>query len=370
MAKSVILRQRKLKSGKVQLYLAINAGGSRYYEALGMSLLPGTDRMTKAKNKQTLEIAEQIAEQRKNEILVAGTGIRIRKQVGADFLLDYFRECAERRTGKTREDWYSAYNHLKEFESGKRSTLGQIGREWVIAFRSWLLNDAKSYHRHRDGRPNTLSQNSAAAIYAKVTACFQSALDDGLVGRDPTAGVPSIPIEESEREYLTEEELALLADTQCKNDSVKRAFLFACMTGLRFSDVKNLSWEQVRNEGTRTRIMFRMKKTKRQMYQDINESAVKLMGRRSSPDTPVFDLPHNTTVNAIISQWVESSGITKHITFHCSRHTCATLLLTKGADIYTTSKILGHSKIQTTQIYGKIIDEKRQRASDLLDGII
>jgi site-specific recombinase XerD len=62
-------------------------------------------------------------------------------------------------------------------------------------------------------------------------------------------------------------------------------------------------------------------------------------------------------------------GITKHLTFHTSRHTFATSLLTRGADLYVTSKLLGHASVRTTQIYANIVDERKRQAVDLLDGI-
>jgi site-specific recombinase XerD len=60
-------------------------------------------------------------------------------------------------------------------------------------------------------------------------------------------------------------------------------------------------------------------------------------------------------------------GITKQISFHTARHTFATMMLTLGADIYTTSKLLGHSRISTTEIYAKIIDKKKDKAMNLID---
>jgi site-specific recombinase XerD len=71
----------------------------------------------------------------------------------------------------------------------------------------------------------------------------------------------------------------------------------------------------------------------------------------------------------LLKQWVLKAGITKHITFHCARHTFATMLLTYGTDIYTASKLLGHKEIRTTQIYAKIVDAKKEDAVNALPGI-
>ena len=75
-------------------------------------------------------------------------------------------------------------------------------------------------------------------------------------------------------------------------------------------------------------------------------------------------------INKVISKWADKARINKYVTFHTSRHTYATMLLTKGADLYTVSKLLGHSEIKTTQIYAEIIDKKKEEAADLLNGIL
>jgi site-specific recombinase XerD len=70
--------------------------------------------------------------------------------------------------------------------------------------------------------------------------------------------------------------------------------------------------------------------------------------------------------NRHLYTWLGAAGITKHITFHCFRHTCATLLLSKGANMATVSKMLGHRELKTTQIYAKVIDQSKREAADLI----
>ena len=70
-----------------------------------------------------------------------------------------------------------------------------------------------------------------------------------------------------------------------------------------------------------------------------------------------------------IGLWLTAAGINKHITFHCARHTFATMMITIGVDIYTVSKLLGHSKVTTTQIYSKIIDKHKAEAVSKLDSL-
>ena len=73
--------------------------------------------------------------------------------------------------------------------------------------------------------------------------------------------------------------------------------------------------------------------------------------------------------NEVLSRWGKDAGIQKHITFHTARHTHATMMITLGADIYTVSKLLGHTNIQTTQIYAKIVDESKSKAIALIPEI-
>src|ERR1041385_202252 len=114
-------------------------------------------------------------------------------------------------------------------------------------------------------------------------------------------------------------------------------------------------------------IVFKQKKTKQQEYLPITEQARELLGERGIPEERVFTgLKYSAYVNVELQRWVMKAGITKRITFHCARHTHATLLLSNGVDIYTVSKLLGHKQISTTQIYGKIIDQKKIEAINLL----
>ena len=87
----------------------------------------------------------------------------------------------------------------------------------------------------------------------------------------------------------------------------------------------------------------------------------------SSATEYVFDLPSVVAANGDIKRWARKAGISKNVSFHTARHTFATLLITQGADLYTTSKLLGHTNISTTQIYASIVDEKKWRAVRLLD---
>lgn len=89
------------------------------------------------------------------------------------------------------------------------------------------------------------------------------------------------------------------------------------------------------------------------------------MGERKAGNEKVFqDLTYSDYNNAKIREWMIRAGVEKHITFHCARHTYATLQLTLGTDIYTVSKLLGHKSLKTTEVYAKIIDQKKKEAAN------
>jgi len=115
-----------------------------------------------------------------------------------------------------------------------------------------------------------------------------------------------------------------------------------------------------------------MQKTRQIIYLPLSAEARRFMPERGNkkPQDLVFKLPKRVTTQCDIRTWVKRAGLTKKISFHCARHTFATLALTQGADLYSISKLLGHTNVQTTQIYAAIIDQKKQEAVNLLNGIL
>ena len=150
---------------------------------------------------------------------------------------------------------------------------------------------------------------------------------------------------------------------------MKRAALFSALTGLRFSDIKNLVWGELEYiEGNGYFIQFKQQKTKGVEMMPISEQAFSLLGERKEPTNKVLEgLTYSAYENKHLAKWIGLAGITKDITFHCFRHTFATLQLSKGTDIYTVSKMLGHRELKTTQIYAKIIDQTKREAADKIN---
>ena len=173
-----------------------------------------------------------------------------------------------------------------------------------------------------------------------------------------------IEYKETKREYLTLEELKRLADTPCDIPVLRRAAIFSCFTGLRVSDIMQLEWKHIvkaPDGGWCMRI--RTEKTETEATLPISEEALSYCGKRKK-DGKVFEDFARGMLTAPLQRWLKRAGITKHITFHCFRHTFATLQLAMGTDLYTVSKMLTHRFISTTQIYADIMDlEKRKSAN-------
>ena len=236
-----------------------------------------------------------------------------------------------------------------------------IDTDFVRGFRRYLDTKAKT-------KSNTpLSQNSKYTYFNKLKAALREAYNENYIDTNVIKSVKGFEQAESQREYLTYSELQALTQTECKYPILKNAFIFSCLTGLRWSDINKLTWSEVRDEDESSRIIFRQKKTDGLEYLYISGQARDLLGKRTHKNERVFKgLKYGAVYNTEILRWCMKAGITKHITFHSARHTNAVLLLENGADIYTVSKRLGHREIRTTEIYTKIIDRKMKEAANMI----
>ena len=371
------IRQKKLANGNKSLYLDIYRDGKRVYEFLKMYLIPEKSKADKERNRQTMQLANSIKSKRIVEMQNGEYGFK--SEYATDTLFfDYYRAMCEKRHGNPESrgiwgNWYSCLHHLMKYEKNERITFAEITTEWVQGFHDYLEHDAVAWgHDYRKRiKDKPLSRNSKLSYFNKLRACLNQAFEDGAIPKNPARGVENFKEEEGTRMYLTIDEVRKLAQTDCEYPCIKRAFLFSCLTGLRRSDIERLTWGEVFNQGDFTRIIFKQKKTKGQEYLDITEQAADLMGERGEPDVKVFPDIHSPTVtNTAIREGVLRAGIQKKITFHCGRHTFATMMLDLGTDIYTVSKLLGHRQLSTTQIYAKVMDKNKQKAVSNIPNII
>lgn len=240
-------------------------------------------------------------------------------------------------------------------------------------FRDYLDIKAKQWDidgRKREVEPKPLGEGTKALMFQKLCSALNTAVKMGIINHNPSLSVERFKEPESDREFLTVDELRRLTQTTPPNKEVARAFLFSCLTGLRWSDIVKLKWGDVQKMGESTRIVFTQQKTGGLEYLDLNPQAIELLGKRGGSKNLIFpDLMAVQQARINITAWVKAAGIDKHITFHCGRHTFAVMMLDAGVDLYTLSKLLGHKSIETTQVYAKILDKNKQAAVNRIPDI-
>lgn len=369
----VRLRMKNLKNGNRSLYLDIYFDGNRKYEFLKLYLKPNK-KENKAENAATLRLANAIKAKRIIELQNKKYDFFNGSIANTD-LLAYMVQRAERAQGEGQGKRGILGTAIRSSEliseyTGKRSIpIKSVDKDFVSGY-AFFLKTAKS----KRGKP--YSRNSQYNLFMSLISALNSAVRDGIIMYSPISqmSVSEKPKHEGGiRTYLSLEELKRLYETDYPASPYsKRLFLFGCMCGLRYSDIMALKWENFsfQESGTVT-MSIRQKKTKKEISVPLSQEAIKLLPEKGESNEDDFIFRGDgyivgRSVHDHLQKWAKMAGITKHISFHTSRHTYATMLLTLGADLYTVSKLLGHTNIKTTQIYAEVIDQKKRDAVDLI----
>ena len=250
--------------------------------------------------------------------------------------------------------------------SQKRNTIGVtkalLYNLELFAGRDVLVKDmTEDFVKNFTGYLLTKVKPSSSKTYLhKLHSILEYATKQGYISKNPVSqAMNMIPRCESHpRSFLTVEEIRTMTATPCENEIIRKAFLFACFTGLRLSDIETLSWKNIQTiSGTMT-IVKNQIKTGYEIRIPLNQEALAFLEpqRFINSYDMVFPLPSRTAISKILHRWAAASGIEKNVTFHTSRHTFATLAITAGVEIYTVSKLCGHRSVRTTEIYTHIID--------------
>jgi integrase len=371
---NVTLRKRKLPSGKITLYLdffppVYNPKTHKLYrrEYLSLYLVPKPkNNVEKALNSENLCKAEIIRGNRFNEvnkdqIYTPFELERIHlKEVGEKSFILYLKHTAESRTGNNADIWKYAIIHFEMFLKNEDILMQDIDVTIIDDFRAYILK-AKCLRK----KNQFLAQNTALSYFNKIKATLRKAYKKGFLQTDVNAAVENIKEQESQRNFLTMEEASRLFKTPCKKEIVKRVCMFSLLTGIRYSDIAKLTWEEVQHSKSEGYyIRFKQQKTDRPVTLPISQEAFELLGEKEAQSKRVFYDLKKWDVDRLLPIWINDASIEKHITFHCFRHTYATLQMAAGTDIFTVSKMLGHKNIKTTQIYTKIIDEKKRETTN------
>jgi integrase/recombinase XerD len=325
---NVVLREKILTSGNISLYLDIYRDGVRSYEFLKLYVdnKARTPIETQAK-KETLELAEQIRTQRESELNHAAHGFiaPIKKKT---LYLDYVESYQKAYTKKDERMIKGATERFKSFLTDKMPgvnintlKLSQVDKQMIVLFVEY---------------------------------------------KSPAKGVEFKVFEAVRKDFLSNDEIALLAKTPTQNTNVKRAFILSCCTGLRFCDVKELKYSDI--DFATDKLTINQQKTGVQVTIDLNPTAKKLIGEPGEPKALVFDLPTHAGSVKTVQAWVTRAKIEKHITWHCARHSFAVNLLTSDQrpDIKTVASTLGHTSLKHTEKYTRVVDDLKKKAVNAL----
>lgn len=378
-ARKVYLKGRVLNNGKISLYLYSCIDGRVERIATGAFINIETNQNIKDQNLKTIRQWEEVANTKNSDAIREGAGFRPLSKSKAN-LIDYTLKVADDALAKTRNKhgyYYSLQalaQHLKTFR-GDKIRISDVDKAFILDFIAYLRNDASNinYLRAEDKAKWSdvpLSGNSQHRLFANLHYVIKKAVKSKIIPHDPFLELDTEdkPKENTgTREYLTTEELKRLIETPIKNDMIKRAFLFSCFCGLRWSDVSRLRWGDLKTDDVGFFADVTMVKTKRQVkayISDIGSTWLPVRNVDTTDNDLVFKLPKNEHVNVVLKQWAKDAKIKKTVSFHVSRHTAATMLLNLDVPLEVVAKQLGHGKISTTQIYAKILGKTQKEAID------
>lgn len=381
--RKVFLVGRPLKSGNVSLVRYTCNGGKRERISTGVVLKVETSDNIK-KDNETLVRMQKTSCDELNTDLERKEAKYIPLSKDKVLLSDYIklqRDEALKESGN-RHSHYASLNallkHVDIYEKGVR--VGSINIEWVRSFIKYLKNDALNLNYQRtkklDRRKEVkLSQNTQNRLIRNLNFIFNKAVKANVMAENPVSKLEKsdkVATKEGTRVYLTKGEVQLLVGTPYNGlRDIKAAFLFSCFTGLRYSDLQHIALSDFHRDTIGTYLDISMVKTKDRLKIYIPNNAMSMIPKRErAVGEPIFNLPKNDYGNVMLKRWISNAKIDKKITFHCARHTAATLLLSSGLPLAIVAKQLGHLKLSTTEIYAKIVEEAQVKAANTMDNII
>ena len=273
----------------------------------------------------------------------------------------------------TIKNYSSTERYLLEFLSrGKKMDnieLKRIDYRFVVDFEGFLRR-----HRHRNGRPN-LSNNGVMKHLERLKKMINLAIRLDWMQKNPFDRF-RMQFERFERAHLDARELDAIERIKYRDGRMERVrdcFLFSCHTGLSYIDVRELTRDHIRRgvDG-RDWIFTKREKTGETVRRPILPKARSILDRYvaealSVGKETIMPLPSNQKTNAYLKQLAHDCCIKKNVTFHVARHTFATtVMLSNGVPIETVSKLLGHTKLSTTQIYARVVEKKISEDMDRL----
>lgn len=354
--------------------------------------------LERQQNKETLDLAKKIRYERGQELLENQEGYRIGKQKKEevnylDFMADYHASYTKKDANQIRRARTVFIDFLID-PKGKllpEKITGSMTKEEKEVIRK--SNEKKEVQRERKAqglvvRPQQLTKDlmkafteylinrftgeGAHTVYGRFKKMILAALDKDIIAKNPCRGV-SIKKDygQLKKDILSQEEITTLIATHYdkENPDIRRAFIFCLYCGLRWCDVKDLTYANV--DYSNKLLKFEQSKTKAHSAASgvvipLNDGLLHLIGqpKDGNRNQIIFPLPSHTMCLKALRHWVARAGIQKHITWHCARHSCGTNLLSNGANIKTVASILGHSGLAHTEKYTRAVDSLKQAAID------
>lgn len=384
--------ERKQASGNKTLYIEYYETSFRKRENLHLTIYPeeGNAKLAKT-NKETRHKAEVIRSER---ILNPPSWL---------FKSSEEEEDADKRTATiTWVQWALDYAELGKIEGNVKN---QVLEKYAVAKKikhflklrkqqDFLLKDVKTEHisalykymREKYRNPKQIKKNgghlsafSLMLFGQTVNAMFNKAVREQIIPCNPVGGLDNLErfhVPNTHREFLTIDELERFLAVETATDQegiVQKAFGFASMTGLRLSDIRRLSWSHIKPMGDGLCVHIKQQKTKQWVTVPLNDKALSLLPPKPEEDdgAPIFKLVKKADGIAMYVRRIkEKAGITdKDLTFHCSRHTVATLAMAANADISTVREILGQKSLVSTQVYAKVSLESKMEVVNLANGL-
>lgn len=373
------LMGQSLSDGRDSLYLEFYLGyeivesknGNTYKkikrntERLGLYLwqAPRTP-FERAQNKETLEIAKRLRFEWSQKLLDDAEGYRLKKDRVINFH-DWYEGFVQSYRKSDKNKLRRAHELFKEYlsESVKYNSLAthikpsQLTKEMIQGYTEYLES------RFNGETPHTL--------YSRFKKVIKAAVDTDVIRKNPCNGV-SIKIDKNKltKDILSLDEIKKLIATpnERENPNIRRAFIFCLYCGLRWCDVKDLTYANV--DFSNRLLHFEQNKTKGRSSASgvvipLNDGLLKLIGR-GTRDQLIFPLPSHTMCLKALRRWVKRAGIDKHITWHCARHSFATNILSNGANVKTVASLLGHSDLRHTEKYLRAVDSLKEAAINSL----
>ena len=372
------LLKKPIKDGiEYSLYLEYKVGykdenGTCIRRKEGLSLYLIANPRTQAqrqKNKEIIELARKIRFEREQEFLEDKEGYRLKKQRSVNFLF-FFQSYLDRYQKKDIRVLEMAFRDFKNFLAEQHPHLTtrieprQINKPMMEAFAHYI-------NTHHQG-------TGIHSVYQRFKKVINYGVEQGLFKESPCKGVIVNNAEDMViKDILSADELKRLFATHYdrENPIIRRAFAMTCFSGIRFCDVKAITYGNVDFEN---RILsFRQKKTaghssKSAVVIPLNDTLMELIGPKpenATDDTVIFPLPSAESCLKSLKYWTKVAKIDKHITWHCGRHTFGTQLLMNGANLKVVAELLGHSKLKYVEVYVRAVDEQKKKALDSLPKI-